>query len=170
MGDFLRALVEIIIYIFPLRVIWSYEKGLRFWGGNEPELLQPGWYWFVPFFSKIVDVAVIADTIDLPFQSITTSDDVTVDVSANFIYEVSDTVGYYTNVQDFTTNFPRLAARHVYAKVRSWSYAELMEKQADYERSLKETLNTRISKLGWGVTIVDAGFTDMVKTRQYRLH
>jgi regulator of protease activity HflC (stomatin/prohibitin superfamily) len=170
MGDLIRALVEIVLYLFPVRMIWSYENGLRFWGGREPELLGPGFYFFVPFFSKIVDISMLADTIDLPFQSITTSDDVAVDLSANFIYRVVDAKAYFTGVQDFETNFPRLAARHVMSKARGWSYAELMEKQADYERSLQGTLTTRIARHGWGVEIVDAGFTDMVKTRQYRLH
>lgn len=170
MGDLIRALVEIILYLFPVRMIWSYENGLRFWGGNEPELLTPGWYLFVPFFSKIVEVSMLEDTIDLPFQSITTSDDVAVDLSANFVYKVVDAKAYFTSVENFDTNFPRLAARHVMAKARTWTYAKLMEKQTEKESSMRDTLNTRIAQRGWGVEIVDAGFTDMVKTRQIRLH
>ena len=170
MGDFLRLLIDSIHYLFPVRVVWSYELGVRFWGGNPPQQLQPGIYFFVPFFSRIETLPVCQDVIDLPFLSITTKDGKTVDVSLNFAFRIVDAVAHYTNVTDFAENFPRLASRHAMAKIRGWTYEELLARQSDCEQSLKTTLNTRIAKHGWGAEIDDAGFTDLVLTKQFRLH
>ena len=170
MADFLRALVEIVHYLWPVRVVWSYELGVRFVGGKTPKQINPGVYFFVPFFMRIETLSIAQDTIDLPFQSITTKDKRAVDVSVNFAFRITDAVAYYTNVQDFETNFPRLAARHVMSKVRGWSFDELLDKQAEFERSMRDTFNTRMAKHAWGAELDDAGFTDLVLTRQYRLH
>jgi hypothetical protein len=60
-----------------------------------------------------------------------------------------------------------LAMVHLAQKVRDYTWPELVAHQKDLERSLKNTLTTRVKK--WGVEIVEVGLTDLVRSRSYRL-
>ncbi len=169
MGDFLRVLIEIIRYIWPVRIVKSYQRGVRFALGHEPEELAPGWWLHVPFFMSIDAVDVVQDVVDLDIQAITTKDGKSVVISANVTFRITDAVAHWTSVQDFEENLPRMASRHVMAKAREWTWEELLAHQKDLERSLKETLNTRIARLGWGAEVDDVGLTDLVLARQWRM-
>jgi regulator of protease activity HflC (stomatin/prohibitin superfamily) len=169
MGDLIRAIVEIIKYLWPIRVVKSYERGVRFIGGMEPRELKPGIYWHVPFFMSIDTLAIVQDVVDLDIQAITTKDGKSVVISANVAFRITDAVAHWTSVQDFAENFPRMACRHVSAKAREWTWDELLAHQKDLEKSLRETLNTRMARLGWGAEIDDVGLTDLVLARQWRM-
>lgn len=174
MGDFLRLLLDSIHYLWPLRVIATYERGVLFMGGRPGIELIPtggifksGIYPFLPFFMRIETLALCEDVVDLPVQSITTSDGKTVTFSANVAYVITNAVAHYTNVQDFADSFSRAACGHLALKVREWSWEELHQGQKKLEASIKGTLTTRVED--WGVKILEVRLTDCSLTRQYRL-
>lgn len=159
----------------PIRIVRSYEQGVYFlngqvsrWKPDAPEMaLSGGVYAIVPFFDAIEIVNCQEDALDLPVQSITTTCGKQVSLSANVIYRVTDAVLWFTAVADFNENIQRLATRHIMARVREWSWAELCAEQKELERSLKGTLETKAKR--WGVEILDVGFDTLVQARQFRL-
>jgi len=150
-----------------LRVVLSYEGGVRFILGRPPQRLGPGWYLFIPFFMKVETLALCEDVVDLPVQSITTADNKTVTFSANIAFIITDPLAHYTNVQDFSESFSRAACGHLALKIREWTWEELHQGQKKLEASLKGTLTTRVER--WGVQIIECRLTDCALTRQYRL-
>jgi regulator of protease activity HflC (stomatin/prohibitin superfamily) len=159
----------------PIRIVRSYEQGVYFRNGQisrwrrwSPEMaLHGGVYAIVPFFDAIETVNCQEDALDLPIQSITTTDGKQVSLSANVIYRVTDAVLWYTAVRDFDENIQRLATRHIMSKVRDWSWADLCAEQKELEKSLRGTLGTKAAR--WGVEVLDCGFDTLVQARQYRL-
>lgn len=164
----LQLVFDKIEYLWPLRHIRSWERGVFMCcGWTYKKQLSPGVWPFIPWFMAIEVLPVVEDVIDLPTQSITTSDGRMVSFSANVSYEVTDVVALYTQVQDFGENLSRVAAGHLAMRVREWSWDELQEGQRKLESSLRDTLTTRVK--GWGVRILETRLTDMVQAKQFRL-
>lgn len=165
--SWIQAIFDFLHQFWPLRIVNSYQKGVRFKLGQDTEELGTGWYFFIPFFWSIEVVHTVPDVMDLGVHSITTRDDVTVTFSANVAYEIVDARLMYTKVQDFSLSLARLAEGHLATKIRDLDYRELIDTQKKLEESLERTLTTKAK--GWGVLISDVWITDLVKTKQYRL-
>jgi regulator of protease activity HflC (stomatin/prohibitin superfamily) len=105
---------------------------------------------------------------NLPTQSITTKDDVTVTFSANIRFRISDVLLNLTEVHNFEASLEGAAMVHLAQRVRAWSWKELVENQKKLETSLADTLTTRVKR--WGVEILEVGLTDLVKGKVYRFY
>lgn len=182
------TLVDIIannlLALLPIKIIHPYERGVMFTFGHAltfrqwlaikrgkevtPGQLEPGLHFFFPYFQSITVVHVVPEVVNLPTQSLTTTDGHHISFSANIEFEVHDAFAMYCGVQDFQNSLVNLAMNHLAYRVREWSWAELLTGQKDLERSMKDTLTTRVKK--WGVTILSVGITDMVETQTYRVY
>lgn len=166
------TLVEIIsnnlLALLPLKIVRSYERGVKFRLGKDIALLGPGLYFFIPFLEDIETVNVVPEVINLPTQTVMTADGRTVSFSANIEYEIHDARAMFCGVQDFQHSLANLAMNHLAARIREWQFTELVDFQKDLERSLKDTLTTRVKK--WGVTILSVGMTDLAVTKAYRFY
>jgi regulator of protease activity HflC (stomatin/prohibitin superfamily) len=168
-----------LLALVPMRVVKSFERGVRFRKGipahrlwlkpnaEVPGEVPPGIRWFLPFFESIEVDDVVPAVIDLPMQSVTSLDKQPITFSVNITYEVTDIVAKYTQVSDFDASLIGAAKIHLAQKVRDWTVEELLKNQRDLEKSLKDTLTTKVKK--WGVKITDVGITDLVVVRTYRL-
>jgi regulator of protease activity HflC (stomatin/prohibitin superfamily) len=164
----LQLLFEKVEYLWPFRVIRSFQRGVFMCvGWTYPHPLKPGFYPFLPWFMAIEVVDVVEDVIDLHSQSITTSDGKLVTFSANISYEVTDAVALWTEVQDFAENLSRVACGHLAVRVREQSWEELQLGQRKLELSLRDTMTTRVKP--WGVRILECRLTDCVQAKQIRL-
>lgn len=163
----LKALVTLLS---PVRVIRSYQRGVVFRKGIPHRVMQPGWNWCWPLMFEVVEaVGVNEETRNLLSQSVTTSDDVSATFSVNLVFIITDATKYYTEVYSFEQSIDAVAMTHLHKRARALTWAELRsdEQLTKLEASLKGTLTTRVQK--WGAEIVSVGFTDMVRTRQFRL-
>lgn len=165
--NWLEVLFSWFNYLWPLRVVRSYQQGVRFWWGRDTKELGPGVYAFLPFFGDIEIVTVVPDVLDMGVHSITTTDNRKVTFSANIAYEIVSARLMWTKVQDFETSLQRIAEGHLATKIRDWSYDDLITGQKELERSLRGTLETRAKK--WGVLVIDVWITDLVECKQFRL-
>ncbi len=165
--SWIQFILEWLHQFWPIRIVYSYQQGVRFWLGEDTKELTTGCYWFLPFFGNIEIVPTVPDVLDLGIHSITTKDNWCITFSANVAYEITSARLMFTKVQDFETSLQRIAEGHIASKVRDWTYEELIDSQKDLERSLKDTLETRAKN--WGVKIHVVWVTDLVKARQYRL-
>lgn len=70
--------------------VFEYEKGLRYRNGRFEGLLDPGLYWYVPFFTLIQKVDVRPQCVTISGQEVLSSDGVTVKVSLAANYQIAD--------------------------------------------------------------------------------
>jgi regulator of protease activity HflC (stomatin/prohibitin superfamily) len=132
------------------------------------ELLKPGIRSEVWFYQEIFEGSVVQQVIQLPTQSVTTEDGVSVTFDATITFEVVDLVQKVTQVHDFDHSLINLAMMHLSAKVREVTWEFLRSHQAGLERNLRRSLDTKVAP--WGVKIIKVGLTGMVQARQYRIY
>lgn len=70
--------------------IFEYERGLKYAGGKFDIVLEPGQYWYMPFFVAIQKVDVRPRFASITGQEVLSSDGVTLKVSLAASFEIVD--------------------------------------------------------------------------------
>lgn len=168
--NWVDAILSRIAELWPWRRVLPWQRAIRSafipFRGTSITVHGTGIIRSIPWFDSIEIRDVQEDTFNLPTQSVTTKDDAAVTLSANFVYEIEDIEKAVLSVRQFDASLQDLAMVHLAERVRELTWAELRDGQKGLEKSLQGTLTTRGKH--WGVKIIRVGFTDLVKTRQFR--
>lgn len=81
--DLGRFIVEIIGYLWPLKIVWQWERGAYYVFGRYWRDVGPFIYPYIPFFTDIRTEGVVRQTFVTPLQTITTKDGGTLTFSAS---------------------------------------------------------------------------------------
>lgn len=165
--NIVQAILDWLRQFWPFCIVYSYQRGVRFWLGRDVALLEPGLYMYVPFFGHIETVTVVQDYVRLGNQNLTTKDGKPLLVSCNIRYEVTDARAAFTQVQEFVASLSDAARQAFSSAVRDYEYADLLAKQADLERDCKTAINKVTQK--WGVKVTNVGLADFILTRSFSL-
>ena len=167
--DFWKPLLDFFFNVLrPFRVIRSYERGVRFSCRGRPRLLEPGFWWRLPWFWEIEEGTVVEQVIRVDSQDITTSDRVPVSICTNLRYEIVDFLKFYTAVHDGDSSLENEVRTHVHAKVREMTFDELLAKPEELEKASKRRPLQRTAE-AWGVRIIALEMSSLVSAPMYRL-
>ena len=167
-STFLEMVFQNLMTLLPFVIVYSYERGVRWFLGCNPKELQPGFHWKIWFIHRVEIVIVIDDVLQLPTQSVITKDKKLVCFSVNIGYRINNAVKHWCGVTDFRTATLGLAMIHLAQRVRERTLDELMGDLKSLEKSLEGTLTTRFKD--WGTEVFLVGFTDFAEVpQQYRV-
>lgn len=161
--------------LLPWRMIFDYERGVRWTLGRWPKALKPGVRLCIWGMHRVDQFSVVERIVKLETQSVFTKKSETEEAASvcfvvNVGIEIDNPVWYATKVHDFEDSLKDLAMSHLASRVRGKTLSELAGEGglADLEASLKGTLTTRLTK--WGAVVTHVGFTNFVPvTQQVRL-
>lgn len=71
MSDFFRLIGEWLQFLWPLRKVNQWERGLLYRWGRFKRELKPGIYWLVPWFHEIKAESVVRGVVQTPRIDIT---------------------------------------------------------------------------------------------------
>lgn len=168
--NWLEAALNKLAELWPFVRIAQYERGVRTtyipFRGIRVEVLEPGPHLRLWWFQTVTELTVVEQTSNLPTQTVTCKDGTPATLSVNFVYEVTDAEAAVNNVTQLDDSLNARAMIQVAKKLRGWTWAELIERQGDLEKSIRETLTTRAKE--WGIRITDVGITDLVQAKTFR--
>jgi len=167
MESIVSIILSNLMELMPFRIVFNYEKGVRWTLGQKPVALEPGFHWCWWLYHSIEKLTVVEEMIDLPTQTVVTKDGKTVVFSVNIGRVIIDPVAHFCSVSDFDESTIALAMTHLHQRIRERDYDDLLAKLPDLERSLRGTLSTRFAK--WGAEVTTVGFTDFTQASQFRL-
>lgn len=168
MDRLIDFLIRFWDFLYPVKVVFQYQRAVRYRHGKSQDApLGEGYHiqWWV--IDKIEIEDVIEEVLDLNPQSITTKDGVQVTISANIAFRIVDIVKRWNEVQDFEKSLRAAAMSHIARKIRQWTWEETFQNQTELERSLRDTMTTKVKR--WGVEIIDVGIPDIVTAQQFRI-
>lgn len=167
-GTILEIILQNLMQLMPFRIVLSYQLAVRWTWGQNPESKPPGFHWCVWFMHSMETVTAAEEVMNLPTQSVVTADGVSVCYSVNIGVRVVDAVKHYCEVQDFRASVEGLAMTHLAKRVRTMNYSDAVSTLDKLEKSLVNTLESRLTR--WGTEVTTVGFTDFVQVRsQIRL-
>jgi len=168
MGEFLRLILDNLRELIPVKLIRTYERGVRFRAGIvEKKPLDPGPRFFWPFWWTIETVNIAPDILDIENLPVTTKDKRIMNMSAIVNYEVVDAVAAYCNVQSYRSAIRGVVVGHLCDRAADFDKDILLEQRADLKRTLRERLTTCVKD--WGVRVNDVSLTHTVETKPFTL-
>jgi regulator of protease activity HflC (stomatin/prohibitin superfamily) len=128
--------------------IHAYERGLHLRGGRFIGEDQPGWHVQIPLVDTVIIVQVSERLGYVERIAAMTSDDVTMVVSLQYTYVVTDAPRYALEV----TDPERIVFEFVQGKLRdvvnTKSMTEVMHSRAELNQEIMETLKTKEEQYG----------------------
>jgi regulator of protease activity HflC (stomatin/prohibitin superfamily) len=169
MAEFLRVLLDVIEFLWPLRIVWEWEGGGYYVCGRYWRKVGPGCWPVVPFFCDIKTVDMVPDIYSTGLQDITTKggDVLTFEASVTFIVtDAAEALNAVVRHEETTVE----SAGAVLAD----TLADVEEERLDPTRrkGLIRTCMTRINEelTLYGTEVTALRFTTFVrKQRTYRL-
>lgn len=155
------ALINNLMALMPFVIVKSYQRGVRWKLGKNPEELQPGFHWKLYLYHEIEKVTVVDDAIHLPSQTVLTKDGRTVHFKTSFGFRIVDAVKHYCSVKEFKEATIAIAMRHLAKRVRALEYNDLVNDLTKLENSLENTLTTQFKS--WGTEVFAVGFSDFAE-------
>ncbi len=95
------ALLVVLILIFSMKITRQYERAVVFRFGKLRGERGPGLFFIVPLVDRIVKVDLRVRELDVPRQTVISSDNVSVDVDAVIYYKVTDSTRAIVEVEDY---------------------------------------------------------------------
>ncbi len=129
----------------------EYERGVVFRFGKFRKVAGPGWYIYWPAFESFVLVDLRTTTVDLPYQSVITQDDVEINVDAVIYERVVDAKRAVIQVKDYKAAMRELLRAQIRNTVKKMELEEVLEKTEEISTELKNALKS-VSE-DWGVEV-----------------
>jgi regulator of protease activity HflC (stomatin/prohibitin superfamily) len=157
LATILLALLVVLAVLFVIGrsavyKVHEYERGLHLRGGRFVSVDQPGWHMQVPLVDTVIIVTVNERLGYVERVAAMTSDDVTMDVSLQYTYRVTDPKTFALQVDDPE----RIIFEFVQGKLRdvvnSKEMTEVMHSRAEINREVMDALEEKAS--GYGVQFV----------------
>lgn len=147
-------------------IIPADEGGVRLrCGKKKGQALGPGWHWQIPVLDEIQIVSLRPQVINLPNQSLTTTDGLPIAVSCAIGYWIPRPDLALLEVQNFDVSLQNIAMGVVSRYVMSRTYDDLSE--AELCQVVLEGI--RDEALGWGLKIQRVYLHDLIEHRAYRI-
>jgi membrane protease subunit HflC len=168
--DRLLDLVLDFIGIFRFGVVLdNFENGviLRF-GKLRTVMTEPGFYWLAPFYidRAITDTSVIAAR-DLPTQSVTLSDGVTVIAGPVVSFKTSDPEKFFLQVD----NAEAALADSARGTIREVLSGMTWDQVSGPDQAVAEALTKAVRKQAWkfGIEVTQVSLADLARAKVLRV-
>lgn len=142
------------------------HTGLLF-RSKHVRVLDPGIRWYWPAISEVVQVPVSQQALDLPHQTLVTSDGKPVAVSGCAYFRVTNVRRFLTNYRDGVQAVQLYLRTLVREEVVAHTYAELVGNRQDLDHRLTAAAQALPTDLG--VYVAWLRLTDFVPTRALAL-
>ena len=162
--------VELVASFFPHFKIVRTTHGMVKWvGGSRVVSLGPGWHWYWPCRTEVVEFPTARQSINLANQTITTTDDKTIMVGGMVVFEVHDIAALvaYTFDPDDAVKDIASAAVHDVCCTKTWEQLKAGQRDGSLDRELRAEMKKGLSK--YGVTIIRTTLNELALCRVIKI-
>jgi regulator of protease activity HflC (stomatin/prohibitin superfamily) len=110
MTELLRLVVDFLKPLWPVRVVWEYQRGVYYVGGRYWRTVGPGLKLVVPYLCDVVRISVVPEIYTTPLQTVTLRDGSTLTYSASITVVVTDPAAAWNRLGHYTETVVELAA------------------------------------------------------------
>lgn len=152
----------------PLEILHVYQLGVVLRFGVYHRSVGPGLHWKWPIAEEVITEVTVLTTMRLPTQTLTTSDDIQVEVGTMVKYEINDMKEFVSKVWDQKDVLGDTTMGAIQAQVASMTYADLRTAAASGADKVLKAVRAEVNK--YGFTVKKITFTDIGRTRSLRLN
>ncbi|MCD6227494.1 slipin family protein [Candidatus Micrarchaeota archaeon] len=144
-------LILLGIMLNSIKIIYQYERGVKFRLGKYVGTLKPGLNFVIPLLETMRKVDMRIKTIDIPTQEVMTSDNVPVKVNGVVYFKVKDPVKATIEIQDYTYAVSQYAQTALRDVVGGVELDEVLEKREQIGEKIGKIVDVETDS--WGIDI-----------------
>jgi regulator of protease activity HflC (stomatin/prohibitin superfamily) len=167
MQSLIDFIVRNLMALWPIARVYEWETGMMLRNGKVNRMLTPGLHWRWWFIEECYRAFNTETNVDLNAASIVTTDGVSIVVSANVSYRVTNVATLWRKIMNSNDAIRNLAIGFVasYCADSEWGY--LTESREEVETGLRTYLEENLHDKG--IEIIRVQLTDLAPARAYRL-
>jgi regulator of protease activity HflC (stomatin/prohibitin superfamily) len=158
----------IILFKFCFRrlTVLEYEKGLRYTKGKFNSIVEPGQYWYIPYFTTIHKLDVRPSFVSIKGQEVLSADGVTLKVSIAANFKIADPNIAINKVKSYQESLYlelQLALREI---IGTADIDTVLRDRNEMSKKLKDATEPKSTELGlelFSVNIKDIMFPGKLK-------
>jgi regulator of protease activity HflC (stomatin/prohibitin superfamily) len=158
------AVPLLIIFLYAVRIVQEYERGVIFRLGRVQGAKGPGLFFIIPIIDRMVKVNLQTVTMDIPPQEAISKDNVTVRVNAVTYFNVVDPVKATINIQDYIFATSQIAQTTLRSIIGSIDLDELLINRDDVNVRLQQIIDDLTNPWGIKVTLVEVKDVELPET------
>lgn len=147
------------IFLFCLRQINEYQRGVMFTMGRFTGIKNPGWRLVVPIFQSMTKVDMRVKAVDVPNQKAITKDNISVEVNAVIYYNVADAGKAVLTVENFYYAMSQLAQTTMRNIVGQVELDELLAEREKISERIREIVDQTSD--AWGIKVDNVELKDV---------
>jgi len=147
-------------FVFFIRQIQQYERGIMFTMGKFTGIKKPGWRIIIPIFQSMRKVDIRTKVVDVPDQEVITRDNIPVSVNAVVNYKIVDAGKAVLEVENFYYAISQLAQTTMRNAVGEQTLDDLLSKRAEIAERIKVELDKKTDK--WGIDVENLELKDVI--------
>ena len=163
--NLLQYIINFLISLKFWEIVDPDEQGVHLRAGNVHSVHNSGFFWQLPIIDSIIKIVVSEQVIDLPNQTLTSADGLTVNVSGTIRYEILRPIKTLFAVHDYDEALPTLAMEVI---GEHFFEHEFTPSNSVLKECVIEALEKKAED--WGILILSVGITDKAKALAIRLY
>ena len=154
------VVVVIAIYLLTgLRVIYQYERGVKFTFGSFRAVYPPGLRYVFPAFQSLKKVDLRVNTLDIPRQEVITKDNVSCQINAVIFYKVVEAEKAVIEISNYGYAINQLAQSSLRNVVGTAELDTVLARRDE----LGETIRKFVDEftMSWGIHVLSVELKDV---------
>lgn len=160
MGYLLFIPVGIFLFLFVIRQVNQYERGVMLTFGKFTGIKNPGWRIVIPIFQSMKKIDIRTKAVDVPDQEAITKDNIPVKINAVVYYKVMDAGKAVLEVENYFWAVSQVAQTAMRNAVGEVTLDELLQKRAEIAERIK--IRVDVATDPWGVDVESVELKDVI--------
>jgi regulator of protease activity HflC (stomatin/prohibitin superfamily) len=139
------------LFVFGVRIITEYERGVVFRLGRFVGVKTAGFKWIIPGVDRMVRISLREIVMDVPSQEVITRDNVSVKVNAVLYFRVLHPEKSVIQVENYLYGTSQLAQTTLRSVCGQAELDELLAERDDVNQKLQEIIDLQTEP--WGVKV-----------------
>jgi regulator of protease activity HflC (stomatin/prohibitin superfamily) len=160
-GFFIPVLIVLILFLYSIRILREYERGVVFLLGRLWKVKGPGLILVIPFIQQMVRVDLRTRVLDVPPQDVISRDNVSVRVNAVIYYRVVDPENAIIRVEHYDQATSQLAQTTLRSVLGQHDLDEMLSERAKLNADIQKILDEQTDAWGIKVSNVELKHVDL---------
>jgi len=154
------------LFVFGIRIITEYERGVIFRLGRFVAVKTAGFKWIIPGVDRMVRISLREIVMDVPSQEVITRDNVSVKVNAVLYFRVLHPEKAVIQVENYLYGTSQLAQTTLRSVCGQHQLDELLAERDDVNQKLQEIIDLQTEPWGVKVRAVEVKQIDLPQEMQ----
>ncbi|MFH1696771.1 MAG: slipin family protein [Candidatus Diapherotrites archaeon] len=152
-------IVLVVLLLMMIKIIYEYERGVKFTLGRYAGIMGPGINFLIPVVQTYRKVDVRIKTVDIPKQEVMTKDNVPVRVNAVVYFAIKDPEKAVLNIQDYMYAVAQYAQTALRDIIGNKSLDEVLANRDEIAQEIEIVVDKETDP--WGIDVTGIKMQDV---------